>query len=233
PLREQHYRGLAHYLATGEGPVLDKRIELPALRADGTEFPVELAITRISAEGPPLFTAYLRDITERKRAEQAARFLADASKSLAALVDYGSTMQKVARLAVPSFADWCAVDLLEPDGSLRRVAVAHADPAKVELAHELHRRYPPGPEAPVGVWNILRTGRSELLSEIPGSLLTEAAKDENLLRILGELGLKSYMGVPLTVRGKTFGVLTFVTAESGRRYEESDLRLAEDLGQRA
>ena len=87
-LRESHRRGLAHYLATGEAPVLDKRIEMPALRADGTEFPVELAITRIPAEGPPLFTAYLRDITERKRAEQASRFLADASKSLAALVDY-------------------------------------------------------------------------------------------------------------------------------------------------
>ena len=109
-LREQHYRGLAHYLATGEGPVLDKRLEMPALRADGTEFPVELAITRISGEGRPLFTAYLRDVTERKRAEQASRFLADASKSLAALVDHGSTMQKVARLAVPSFADWCGVD---------------------------------------------------------------------------------------------------------------------------
>ncbi len=80
PLREQFRRGLAHYLATGEGPVLDQRLEMPALRADGTEFPVELAITRISAEGLPLFTAYLRDITERKRAEQATRFLADAQQ---------------------------------------------------------------------------------------------------------------------------------------------------------
>src|SRR5205807_7019068 len=150
-LREKHYRGLANYLATGEGPVLNKRIEMPALRADGTEFPVELAITRIPGEGQPLFTAYLRDITERKRAEQASRFLADASKSLAVLVDHGSTMQKVARLAVPSFADWCAVDLLEPDGSLRRVAVAHVDPSKVELAHELNRRHPPDPDAPQGV----------------------------------------------------------------------------------
>src|SRR6516164_1142677 len=139
PLREQYRRVFDHSPATGEGPVLDKRMEMTALRADGTEFPVELAVTRIPAEGPPLFTAYLRDITERKRAEQASRFLADASKSLAALVDYGSTMQKVARLAVPCFADWCAVDMVEADGSLRRVAVAHVDPSKIELAHELNR----------------------------------------------------------------------------------------------
>ena len=68
-LRERHRQGLARYLATGEGPVLNRRIELPAVRADGTEFPSELAITRINREGPPIFTGYLRDITERKRAE--------------------------------------------------------------------------------------------------------------------------------------------------------------------
>ena len=71
------------------------------------------------------------------------RFLAEASKLLAELSDVPSTLQKVARLAVPHFADWCAVDLLAPDGSLQRQAVAHADPAKVALAHELHRRYAP------------------------------------------------------------------------------------------
>ncbi|MEJ7594744.1 MAG: PAS domain S-box protein, partial [Planctomycetaceae bacterium] len=69
-LRERHRHGMAHYLATGEGPVLGKRLELPALRADGTEFPVEIAITRIPTDGPPLFTAYLRDVTESKREEQ-------------------------------------------------------------------------------------------------------------------------------------------------------------------
>src|SRR5207244_2856659 len=69
-VREKHYRGLAHYLATGEGPVLDKRIEMPALRADGTEFPVELAITRIDTANRPVFTAYLRDISERVRSER-------------------------------------------------------------------------------------------------------------------------------------------------------------------
>ena len=67
-LREGHRRGLAHYLATGEGPVLGRRLELTALRADGTEFPVELSITRIGSDEPPTFTGFVRDITERKRA---------------------------------------------------------------------------------------------------------------------------------------------------------------------
>ena len=94
------------------------------------------------------------DIGEQKRAEADARFLADASAALAGLVDDESTLQKVARLAVPAFADWCAVDMLDEAGALRRLAVAHADPAKVELARELHRRYPPDPAAPQGVWNV-------------------------------------------------------------------------------
>jgi PAS domain S-box-containing protein len=232
-LRERHRRGLAQYLATGEGPVLDRRIEMTALRADGMEFPAELAVTRIPGEGPPLFSGCVRDITGRKRAEQAARFLADASKSLATLVDSGSTMQKVARLAVPFFADWCAVDMVEEEGSLRRVAVAHVDPSKVELAQELHRRYPPDPDAPQGAWNILRTGQSEIISEITESMLMERVKDEELLRIMRELGLKSYIGVPLQTRGKTVGIITFIAAESGRRYQATDLAVAEELAHRA
>jgi PAS domain S-box-containing protein len=81
-LRQKHREGFARYLATGEARVLGKRIEMTAVRADGSVFPVELAITRIPLEGPPSFTGYLRDITERKRVEQELRrseaFLAEA-----------------------------------------------------------------------------------------------------------------------------------------------------------
>ena len=99
-----------------------------------------------------------------RESERVARFLADASAALAVLVDFDSTLQKVASLAVPSFADWACVDLAEGDGTLRRVAVAHVDPAKVELAHELHRRFPPDPAAPQGVWHVLRTGQAEIVA---------------------------------------------------------------------
>lgn len=174
-----------------------------------------------------------RDITSRKRSDEDNRFLAQASAALAALVDYQSTLQKVARLAVPHFADWAAVDVLEDRGILRRVAVAHIDPAKVELAHELQRRFPPQPEEPTGVWNILRTGKSEIVPEITEEMLVAMGTDAERIDIVRQLGLKSYMGVPLNVRGKVFGVITFIAAESGRRYDSRDLALAEDLAHRA
>ena len=80
-LRDKHYEGLAHYLATGEGPVLGQRIEVPAMRADGTEFPVEIAITPIDIDKRRLFTAYLRDITERKKNEEELREARDAAQA--------------------------------------------------------------------------------------------------------------------------------------------------------
>jgi PAS domain S-box-containing protein len=205
------------------------------MRKDGSRVDVSLTISPIrNAEGKIVGASKItRDITAARRNEAALRFLAEASKLLAEVLDVDSTLRRVAGLAVPHFADWCAVDLLEADGSLRRLAVAHADPAKIELAHELYRRYPPEPAAPFGAWRVLRTGQSELVSEITDSLLAETVKDQGLLALLQELGLKSYMGVPLGAHGKTFGVLTFVSAESGRHYGAADLRLAEDLGQRA
>jgi signal transduction histidine kinase/ActR/RegA family two-component response regulator len=173
------------------------------------------------------------DISDRKAVEQTARFLADASATLAGLVDDEITLQRVASLSVPTFADWAVVDMAEGGGRSRRLAVAHSDPSKLELALELNRRYPPDREAPHGVPNVLRTGRSELMGEITDAMLVSGARDEDHLRILRELGLKSYICVPLLVRGETLGVLSFVSAESGRRYDEHDLAVAEDLASRA
>jgi PAS domain S-box-containing protein len=173
------------------------------------------------------------DVTQRKRSEQTARFLADASAALAVLVDFDSTLQTVSSLAVPHFADWATVDVAEADGTLRRVAVAHVDPAKVELAHELHRRFPPDPAATQGGWNILRTGQPEIIHKITDDLLVQTVRDQERLGIVRQLGLRSYIGVPLTMRGKTIGVLTFIAAESGHLYDATDLAVAEDLASRA
>jgi signal transduction histidine kinase len=121
---------------------------------------------------------------------------------------------------------------LRDDGQLRRQAVAHVDPAKVELAHELRRRYPPNPDAPTGVWHVIRTGRSEIVSAISDELIAASVKDPDVRQILRDLGLRSYMGVPLTVRGRVLGAITFIAAESGRRYDAADLAVAEDLAHR-
>jgi signal transduction histidine kinase len=160
-------------------------------------------------------------------------FLAEASSTLASSLDYHLTLAAVSKLAVPRLADWCAVDVVEPDGSLRRVAVVHTDPAKVALAYELQRRYPPDPETPRGVYHVLRTGQAEFYPEISDSLLEATGLDEEQLHIIRELGLKSAITVPMLARDRAFGAITFVLAESGRHYDEADLALAEELAGRA
>jgi PAS domain S-box-containing protein len=173
------------------------------------------------------------DIDGQKRAGDAARFLAEASAALATLVDYESTLQKVVNLAVPYFADWAAVDVEGEGGALRRLAVAHQNPEKVRLVQELMHRYPPDPDAPGGVGHVFRTGRPEFVEEITDEQLVKGARDADHLRLVRSLGLRSYLCVPLVVSGKALGVLTFATAESGRKYTRADLSLAADLSHRA
>ncbi|MDP9225599.1 MAG: SpoIIE family protein phosphatase [Actinomycetota bacterium] len=248
-----HREGLARYLDTGDGPVLGKRLELSATRADGSEFPVELTITRVQGACPPLFTGYIRDIADRKRAEsdlslllgreRAARaeaeraqerlaFLATASDLLSETLDYNETLNQVAHLAVPQLADWCAIDVLEGENILN-VAIAHLDPARVELAQQLQREHPQDPGATRGVPNVLRSGRSELYHEIGEETLIAYAQNDEHLEMIRRLGLRSAMILPLSARGRTFGAITFLSAESGYLYDEDDLSFATDLARRA
>jgi PAS domain S-box-containing protein len=171
------------------------------------------------------------DIHHQKSAESSLRYLADVSAELASVVDYEATLQRVAKLSVPFFADWSAVDLVEP-GELRRLVVAHQNPAKVAIADELMRDYPPDPESPVGTFEVLRTGKPVLVAGITDEMIVNAAKDARHLELLRTLDLKAYICVPLAVSGEIIGVLTFATAESGRTYTEDDLGLAMDLAQR-
>ncbi|HEX9438292.1 MAG TPA: GAF domain-containing protein, partial [Roseiflexaceae bacterium] len=170
---------------------------------------------------------------ERNRAEQAQHFLAAASTLLATSLDYETTLDRVACLAVPHRADWCAVHILEADGTIRRLALAHVDPAKAARARERPGRYPLDPNAQHIVPKVVRTGRSELYSEVPDSLLIASARDAEHLKTLRLLGFKSYICVPLMARGRIFGAITVVVSESGRRYDERDLALTEELASRA
>jgi PAS domain S-box-containing protein len=173
------------------------------------------------------------DITRRKRVEEDLRFLAQASAQLATLDDIGTTLQRVAQLAVPNFADWCALDMLAPDGTIARVAVAHVDPAKARLARELFERYGSRPGDDNVTWRVIGTGVTASVTTLTDAMLEAGVKDPDYRRALIELGLRSFIGVPLAVRGRTLGVLTFVAAESGRHYGPDDVALAEDIGRRA
>jgi signal transduction histidine kinase len=204
-------------------------------RRDTTKFPAIVTDTPVFDEEGKL-TARIgisSDITERKRMEDSIRFLSDASASLAQLVDYQSTLQVVAELAVPKFADWCAVDMLESDATLRRLAAAHVEPAKVPIVIEFQERYPPDPNFEYGPARVLRTGSSDMMSVVPDELLAQSARDDEELRMLRSLGLRSYMCVPLKGRGKVLGIMTFAQSESERHYTPADLEFAEELARRA
>lgn len=174
-----------------------------------------------------------RDITARKRAEVSARFLADASAALAESLDYETTLQRVAELAVPRIADWCVVEIAAADGTLQIVAIAHVDPTKVALAREFRRRYPQDPNAPYGTAAAMHTGAPQLLSDIPDALLVAGAQDADHLALLRAIGLTSLMLVPLIARGKALGTITFVSSSPDRRYGPDDLAHAEELAHRA
>jgi signal transduction histidine kinase len=134
---------------------------------------------------------------------------------------------------VPRLADWCSIQLLDEAGELRQLAVAHVDPAKVAWAAALNERYPADPEARTGAHEVVRTGQPILLADIPDALLVAAAQDEEHLRILREIGFASALTVPLVARGQVLGAMSLVSAESGRRYGDAELALAQELATRA
>jgi len=171
-----------------------------------------------------------RRLAERQRDQLA--FLAEASFVLDSMFDSHGRLQRLAELAVPRIADWCAIDLLE-DGEIQHVAVIHSDPAKLSLAMDLRARYPTDLSARKGVPEVLRTGTSQLIPVITDEMIVQGARDPEHLRLIRELGMSSAMVVPLIVRGRTLGALTLVAAESRAHYGEQDLAFAEELARRA
>jgi PAS domain S-box-containing protein len=232
--RKAHDEGFKRYLATGVRKLDWKSIELPGLAADGREVPLSISFGEYEEGGRRFFTGILRDVSAEKARSDTLAFLAQVGPELASSrLDYHTTLRKLAQLAVPGLADWSAVDIVGDDGKVSRLAVAHADPAKVALATEVGERYPTDPDASFGVPQVVRSGKAEVLADIPEELLRSAAKDEHHLELIRSLGLRSYVIVPIRAHGRTYGALSLVQAESGRRFTEADVPLIEELGRRA
>jgi PAS domain S-box-containing protein len=172
------------------------------------------------------------NITEVKRVQLDESFLAEASNVLASSMDYAETLAGVARLAVPQLADWCAVDLLDDQGEVERVAIHHADPAKLLLAEALHRHYRPASDEPAGVADVIRTGRPLVVTDIPPSALAAYARDARHLEILRGIGMSAVIIVPIPGALRTIGAITLVSSESIRRLSAADVPVVVRLARR-
>jgi len=217
------------WVAACSGGSRRQTVELFARSKDGLEVCVELTLSRVenAADGRRYVLAVIRDTSERRLHQQQSielirdqvtreqsvvaqrrlEVLAEASRLLDASLDYSATLQEVARVAVRTMADWCIVHLLESDGSIRWLALAHGDPAKEALARQLQQRYP----ASEGVARVLRTGASEVYSgEATDSQRAARAHDAEHLRMLRELDSRAVMIVPLTARGRMLGAVSLI-----------------------
>ncbi|MEA2242600.1 MAG: hypothetical protein QOD24_2156 [Solirubrobacteraceae bacterium] len=175
----------------------------------------------------------IENVTAVKASELRSRFLSEASRLLGSSLDYPQTLRNVAWAAVPQIADWCAVDLVDLDGELEQVVAAHRDPDKIALAERLRRFEPRQLDPDQGIGKAVRTGESQLYPEVTDEMLAPIATDDEHLRLLREVGLRSVLVVPLRAASRTLGTMTLVNAESGRRFDEDDVRFAEQLADRA
>lgn len=267
-LRAAHRAGLARYLATRETRVMYRRLELEAIRADGSTFPVELTITRLGASEPPVFAGFVRDIVARHEAEaehrrlvkeavasrakeEAARMRAESAQAyaeserarveflayvglrMASSMDYATTLQEVARAAVPTIADICLVRVAEPDGRPRVLTLAHADPECERRAQEVAGAHLSAAAPLPGMAEAMRTGEHQLLPEVTDELLAATATDEQHLQLLRALRLRSSLTMPMRASGRLLGVIALGFADSGRRFGSDDLGVATALAARA
>ena len=157
-------------------------------------------------------------------------FLAETSRCLANSLDFETTLATGAGLALPYFGTWCMIDIVEADGTIRRVAVIHPDPGKQRQARKFYDAHPPAPGDPLGAARVIRTLESQFVLAYDDDVLQGIAEEEHRL-LLQDLGAASFLMVPMMARGRTLGAITFVS-DHRRDYDDADLLLAEDLGRR-
>ena len=206
-----------------------------ALAAGGSEQFTPDDVIFLRSVANLIAAAIARDRAEerRRRSEEALRFLAEAGHLLSESLDYDVTLSTLADLVVPRLADWCIVDLAEEDGTMRRVAVRAADSRKQQLLDTIHREYPPVVGSGQPAVQALASGGTVHFSDFTPESLRATTLDERHFELMSQLDPRSAIAVALVAQDRVFGAITFAWSESGRRYEESDSMLAEELGRRA
>ena len=218
-------------LAAREGRAEDKRWHL---KKDGSQFFADGVMVPLRGDDGTLhgFGKVFRDVTSRKRAEEAIRFLADAGTSLAELVDYESTLRRIANLAIGGFADWCVVDVVDESGERRRLAVTAAETDEVTIARAVDAAFRPSDGATSIVPHVLRTGEPEVVFDLADLDPANAPQGWKRVTRLRELGIRSYLCVPLLSRGRVIGGMTFLSSSPRRRFGPEELRVAQNLAER-
>ena len=203
---------------------------------DGIERFVEMRGRAFFDErGTPIrFTGTGIDMSAQKRAADRLRFLSEAAATLTSSLDVRANLDAMARQAVPLVADWCVVDLVDEEGSLQEAALAHGDPVKQAVGHQMRKLYAPAPPGRrSGLGEVLRSGQTLFLPELSDDYLRQACQDERHYQMVKQLGLRSAVVAAFKVDGRSVGTVSFVLADSRRRYEAEDVSMAEDLASRA
>ncbi|MBI2061187.1 MAG: GAF domain-containing protein [Nitrospirae bacterium] len=203
-----------------------------AMRMGAADYVTKANLTRLL----PAIERELRETEfrrERKRAEGWSDFLTEAGRVLVESLDYDATLHSIIHLAEKRIADWCAIYRLDDEGRLNHLWVPRDDPEKDALARELHGYAPTVTEESHPVVHALRSGQPMLIPEIPAALFEQTARDARHLELMRKANARTAMHVPLTARGHTFGVVTFVGGPSHCPYSEGDLGRAREFAAHA
>ena len=226
-VHDEHIRGFGR---SGVGERAMSPREVWGLRANGERFPAEARISQADVDGSKVFTVILRDVTDRKRAEDSLAFLSEISKQLAYSMDSDKTLESIARVSLEYFADWCIIHLSRDDGHLDRVLTLHKDPARQELA----ARYPAASMPWGPLRRVMESGEPEYVPVVDEEMLQRAGlSEERRAVLLHDMGLRSVLIAPLNGREGCLGTVTFLTSESDRRYTGRDVNVAMAFARRA
>lgn len=222
-----------HIRTFAEGPkdarrMADRR-EIAGLRRSGEEFPAEASIARVTIAGERTFMVTLRDVSERRRTEDRQRLLATAGWVLAASLDLESTMATVAELPVPLLGEWSMLELLTPDGSIRRAAAAHMDPMRQDITagfmSRVARPIPADPPAASG-GRIAHESEAQRMTDI-AMWLTANFSDPTERARAEALGASAVLLVPLRAGGRALGVLHLVRTRAGASHLVEEVQVAD------
>jgi len=224
---------LEQFDTVAKTPGLTVTVEHTCIHKDGSLRWLESTITN-HLHDPHIqaFVANFRDISERKQAEERQHILDQVSNLVVSSLDQQITLTEIAQLLVPSLADYCRIAILDEQHQIQEIAVNHTDPEKVALVQALYDQYKDQAEPVYGVQKLLRTGQPELISNVSQDVLAHIQVHPDMLDILRELALKSYMGVPLIAHGRIIGAITFSSVQPSREYTKADLYFAQELARR-